>query len=92
MMNKLKEIRLKNNFTQEYIAAELGITQKAYSKIETDKTRLTHDKIQKMAKLYKVSPDYFCGISCDCSSSQESTIKKIKSILKEKGVDFPDFI
>jgi hypothetical protein len=45
-----------------------------------------------MAKLYKVSPDYFCGISCDCSSSQESTIKKIKSILKEKGVDFPDII
>jgi hypothetical protein len=45
-----------------------------------------------MAKLYQVSPDYFCGISCDCSSSQESTIKKIKSILKEKGVDFPDII
>ena len=34
MINKLKEIRLKNNYKQEYVASELGITQKAYSKLE----------------------------------------------------------
>jgi hypothetical protein len=41
--------------------------------------------------LYKVSPDYFCGISCVCSASKESAILKIKNSLKEKGIDFPDY-
>ena len=91
MINKLKEIRLKNNFTQEYVAFELGISQKAYSKIECKDHQLNHDKIIKISKLYKVSPDYFCGISCVCSASKESSILKIKNSLKEKGIDFPDF-
>lgn len=33
--NMLKEYRLKKGFTQEYVAHALGITSKAYSKIET---------------------------------------------------------
>lgn len=33
--NMLKECRLKKGFTQEYVAHVLGITSKAYSKIET---------------------------------------------------------
>lgn len=33
--NMLKEYRLKKGFTQEYVAHVLGITSKAYSKIET---------------------------------------------------------
>lgn len=33
--NILKEYRLKKGFTQEYVAHVLGITSKAYSKIET---------------------------------------------------------
>ncbi|WPC14417.1 helix-turn-helix transcriptional regulator [Riemerella anatipestifer] len=51
MINKLKEIRLKNNYTQEYIASELGITQKAYSKLENGQTCLSQDKIMKLVKI-----------------------------------------
>ncbi len=92
MINKLKEIRIKNNFTQVYVAFELGISQKAYSKIENEQTRLTHEKIKIIAKLYNVSPDYFCGISCECSYSKDTAMLKVKSFLKEKGLDFPDNI
>ena len=52
MINKLKEIRLKNNYKQEYVASELGITQKAYSKLENGQTCLTVDKIFKLAIIY----------------------------------------
>ena len=80
MINKLKEIRLKNNYTQEYVASELGITQKAYSKLENGQTCLSQDKIMKLVQIYNISPDYFCNIACECSINSNITCKEfIKS-------------
>lgn len=91
MINKLKEIRLKNNYTQEYVASELGITQKAYSKLENGQTCLSQDKIIKLVKIYNISPDYFCNIACECSNNSNITVK-IKDFLKEKGIELPNFL
>lgn len=91
MINKLKEIRLKNNYTQEYIASELGITQKAYSKLENGQTCLSQDKIIRLIKIYNISPDYFCNIACECSNSSSVRIK-IKDFLNEKGIELPNFL
>jgi transcriptional regulator with XRE-family HTH domain len=91
MINKLKEIRLKNNYTQEYVASELGITQKAYSKLENGQTCLSQDKIMKLVKIYNISPDYFCNIACECSNNSNITVK-IKDFLKEKGIELPNFL
>ena len=35
---KVKELREKRNYTQEYMAEQLGITQGSYSKIEQNKS------------------------------------------------------
>lgn len=35
---KLKTLQLNKNLTQEYLATELGITQKTYSNFENNKT------------------------------------------------------
>jgi len=37
---RLKQIRLKKNYSQEYVASKIGLSQKAYSKIENNETRL----------------------------------------------------
>ena len=37
---RLKKIRLKKNYSQEYVASKIGLSQKAYSKIENNETRL----------------------------------------------------
>ena len=91
MINKLKEIRLINNYTQEYVASELGITQKAYSKLENGQTCLSQDKIMKLVKIYNTSPGYFCSIACECSNNSNITVK-IKDFLKEKGIELPNFL
>ena len=91
MINKLKEIRLKKNYTQEYIASELGITQKAYSKLENGQTCLSQDNIIMLVKMYNISPDYFCTIACECSNNPNITVK-IKDFLKENGIELPNFL
>jgi transcriptional regulator with XRE-family HTH domain len=56
IMRVLREV---NGYTQEYIASELGINQNTYSKLESGQTRLTVDRVKKLAELYNVSPEYF---------------------------------
>lgn len=91
MINKIKEIRLINNYKQEYIASELGITQKAYSKLENGQTCLTVDKIFKLAKIYNTSLGYFISLKSECQDNTD--IKgKIKDFLKEKGIELPNFL
>jgi transcriptional regulator with XRE-family HTH domain len=57
MKNKIKELRLQNNLTQEYMADALCISQNAYSLIENNKTRLVDvERIKIIADKLNVSP------------------------------------
>lgn len=60
-MNEMKQVGRKirllreiYNYTQEYVAENLGISQNAYSMMETGETRLTIDRLGKLAELYKM--------------------------------------
>lgn len=51
---KIKSIRELKNYTQGYMAEELGITQAAYSKIESGQTKLTMNKINDIAQIFEI--------------------------------------
>ncbi|KUJ63536.1 XRE family transcriptional regulator [Flavobacteriaceae bacterium CRH] len=53
--NKIKSIRELKNYTQEYMADQLGVTQAGYSKIEKGKTILSYVKLVEIAKILEVS-------------------------------------
>jgi transcriptional regulator with XRE-family HTH domain len=56
-LNKIKELRLKNNLTQDEMAEALHISQNAYSLIETGKTRLVdEERINIIAQKFGVTP------------------------------------
>ena len=46
---RLRQLRLQKEFSQEYIAAKLNISQKAYSKIELGRTELTVSRLHEIA-------------------------------------------
>jgi transcriptional regulator with XRE-family HTH domain len=46
---KIKQIRELKNFTQEYVAQKLGLSTRAYSKIETGETQLTINRFLTIA-------------------------------------------
>jgi len=50
----IKQIRELKNFTQEHVAAELGISQPAYAKIEQGVTVLKIDRLQEIADIFEV--------------------------------------
>jgi transcriptional regulator with XRE-family HTH domain len=56
-MNKIKELRLKNHFSQDEMAETLHISQNAYSLIENGKTRLVDmERINLIAEKFGINP------------------------------------
>jgi transcriptional regulator with XRE-family HTH domain len=46
---RLRQLRLQKEFSQEYIAGKLNISQKAYSKIELSRTELTVSRLHEIS-------------------------------------------
>tara|TARA_R110002020_G_scaffold55420_2_gene153773 strand:+ start:548 stop:949 length:402 start_codon:yes stop_codon:yes gene_type:complete len=55
----MRILRESNEYSQEYVANVLNISQKTYSSLESGKTKITLNRIQELADLYKVKPEYF---------------------------------
>lgn len=53
---KIKQIRELKNFTQEYVAQQLGLSTRAYSKIETGETQLTINRLNEISEILGVPP------------------------------------
>nr|WP_310587490.1 helix-turn-helix transcriptional regulator [uncultured Dyadobacter sp.] len=52
---KIKKIREIKNYTQEYMAQKLEMTQAGYGKIERNESELSYPKLMKIAEVLKVS-------------------------------------
>ncbi len=55
--HKIKMIREQRNLKQEFIANELGISQKQYSLIESNQTKLTVSRLIQIAKIINIEPE-----------------------------------
>lgn len=53
--SRIKRLREDKNYSQDYLAQKLGITQKAYSKIETNQTRLSVDNLLRISEVLETS-------------------------------------
>jgi transcriptional regulator with XRE-family HTH domain len=57
--DRLKKIRLEKKVSQDFLAKKLGFTQKAYSKIENNETKLNVDILQRISEILKVPIEFF---------------------------------
>ncbi|RYD95601.1 MAG: XRE family transcriptional regulator [Sphingobacteriales bacterium] len=53
---KLKTLREINDYTQAYVANQLDISQNAYSLLEKGATKITLERLEELAILYKTTP------------------------------------
>ena len=61
MFIRLKELRIKNKYSQEKIAKYLDITRTTYCFYELGKREIPVNLLSKLARLYKTSIDYIVG-------------------------------
>lgn len=54
--SKIRQIRELKGYSQEYVAGKLGVSQRAYSKLETSETKLDWDKISQIADVFEIEP------------------------------------
>ncbi len=54
ILDNIKKLRKKKGFSHEYMALELGISQVAYSKLEKNDTKLTVERLYKIAEILEV--------------------------------------
>lgn len=55
--HKIKKLRELKNYTQSFMASELGITQGAYSRIEVGETEISYGKLAKISSILEVPVD-----------------------------------
>lgn len=59
MGQKIRRLRENRDFSQEYVANRLGISQTAYSKIENNQTKLTAERIAQLSQLFEIPESEF---------------------------------
>lgn len=52
--NKMKKVRELRNYSQEYVAEKLGISQVSYSRVESGTTKLDFKRFQAIAQVLEV--------------------------------------
>lgn len=53
---KLKDLRIKNNFTQEYVAEKIGLQSPTVSRVENGKSFVSYEVLQNICILFDVEP------------------------------------
>ena len=58
MDTRIRALREDNDYTQQFVADKIGITQRKYSYIETGTRKCTAEILVALSHLYNVSVDY----------------------------------
>ena len=65
IINKIREIRKDRGYSHEYMAHLLDINQVAYSKIEKNETKLTVERLFKIAEILEAKIEDILDIKAD---------------------------
>jgi transcriptional regulator with XRE-family HTH domain len=76
---KIRMIRLSRGLSQEVVAKQLDILQNAYSKIETNHTKVSDEMVEKLATIF--------GVSAEDIKSPEPVIINFHNSPQSNGVN-----
>lgn len=81
--DKLKELRKKNNISQEKLGEYLNVTSTAIYSWEINRTQPSIENIIRIADFFNVTTDYLLGFNQeDCHKTE-----RLQTALKEAGIN-----
>ena len=84
MLNKLRETRLKHNYTHQQMADFLNISKPFYWQIETEKRSFKYSMAVKIAAIFNMKPDEIFY----ANSMDNELIEKINQVsIRKKEID-----
>jgi transcriptional regulator with XRE-family HTH domain len=87
----IRKIRRDKDLTQEYMAFEMGISQKAYSDIENSKVKINLDILTKISSILEIRPSDICSISDQCSGGNyEEKYNELINFIRNNNLPLPD--
>ena len=63
VFERLKQLRREKGYTQEEVAAFLGVDRRTYSSYETGINSINAQTLIKLSRIYSASIDYMLGLS-----------------------------
>lgn len=86
----IRKIRRDKDFTQEYMAFKMGISQKAYSDIENSKVKINLEILNKISTILDIKPSDICSISHQCGNSDyEAKYNELLDFVKKNKIAIP---
>lgn len=61
--SKIKRLRELKNFTQDFMAEQLKVSQSAYSKLEIGETEITYKRLAQIAEILQLKPEEIANFS-----------------------------
>ncbi|MGI9652882.1 helix-turn-helix domain-containing protein [Chryseobacterium sp. RLHN22] len=87
----IRKIRRERDLTQEYMAFEMGISQKAYSDIENSKVKINLEILTKISDILNIKPSDICSISHKCGNNDyEDKYNELIEYMKKNNIALPD--
>ncbi|MDC8105369.1 MULTISPECIES: helix-turn-helix domain-containing protein [Chryseobacterium] len=87
----IRKIRRTKDLTQEYMAFEMGISQKAYSDIENSKVKINLDILNKISQILEIKPSDICSISHKCGMDDyEDKYQSLLEYMKKNNISVPE--
>ncbi|MCW1960596.1 helix-turn-helix domain-containing protein [Chryseobacterium viscerum] len=86
----IRKIRRSKDLTQEYMAFEMGISQKAYSDIENSKVKINLEILTKISDILDIKPSDICSISHKCGIDvYEDKYQDLLEYMKKNNISIP---
>lgn len=81
---RLREARIKRNFTQKDISEAVGISQQYYNRFEKNKGEPNLETLFLIAKLLRVTSDYLIGLTdyADVKTAEDAISKRVSALEK----------
>ncbi|GGG59561.1 helix-turn-helix domain-containing protein [Epilithonimonas arachidiradicis] len=86
----IRKIRRDRDLTQEYMAFEMGISQKAYSDIENSKVKINLEILNKISAILSIKPSEVCSIADQCGDGVYKTkYEELIGYLNKHNINIP---